>query len=83
MKNEYIRIGLEVYVDSLRPKWSLISERREEGLQGIVIDEYKGWAPGAWVVRHHDGTIGRYYYDELEPETMIYWYKVRKIYGYQ
>lgn len=83
MKQEDVRIGMEVYVEKLRPKWNLHCDKRKAGLAGFVLEPYEFWADGAWTIKHKDGSIGRYYYDEIEPEYMIYWYKVRKMYGYE
>lgn len=74
---------MQVFVNKLRPAYQLFpcgTSKREVGLDGVVIDKYDKWLPDAWVVSHSDGTIGAYYHDELEPEEMFYWYKVRKWY---
>lgn len=82
MKPEYIRAGTEVYVEKLRPYNSFRCQKRETGLIGVVIAPHSGWKEDCWVVRHEDGTEGVYFYDEIESIHMVYWYMVRKMYGY-
>lgn len=79
MKNEDIKVGVRVYVDHLRPECTFSCDKRQEGLEGIVVE---GHGDGVWRIRHNHGSFGVYYYDELELEIMFYWYQVRKMYGY-
>ena len=75
-------IGMEVYVEKLRPYHSFCCEQRKEGLEGFIIAPYTGWQENCWIVRHTDGTQGIYFCDEIEVIHLIGWYKVRKMYGY-
>jgi len=47
----------------------LVHERHLDARKPNTNGEYQGWVPGAggdvWWVKHEDGTIGAYMYDEL------------------
>ncbi len=82
MKPEDPWVGMEVYIEKLRPYNNFQCEKREAGLEGVIVAPYSGWKDNCWVVRHSDGTTGVYFYDEIECIHFLYWYKVRKMYGY-
>lgn len=73
MELDEIKIGLRVKVTKLEDtkgmmiKWEHLRVR-EVGVKGTVIGYVPGHGGDVWWVKHDDGQIGAYVFDEFEKE---------------
>ena len=72
MELENVKVGLRVEVKSLHSdtKGMFIGQLhldvRAVGIKGTIVDYVSGHGGDVWWVKHDDGNVGAYVFDELE-----------------
>jgi hypothetical protein len=73
MELKEVKVGLRIKVTRLGDTRGMMIKKhhldiRTVGVKGKVIGHVPGHGGDVWWVRHHDGNIGAYVFDEFEKE---------------